>query len=232
MSNTFLTMIKKNKELHQEFSNRYKFIGAGKFMSSYYDEESNLVYKVFKLSILKKDNEHSKRVTEYPEHIFETIMNAKDSKKVQLLIDTIWKNNYEWPLFCMNNHHKFKNIPKVFEMLHYPEAFGFAYATEYLESVKKYSSNKLDYLFIEGIEKCFYYRHHYKKDFFEYFSPSHFLMTQEAYTKRLKYVKTKELKKLSNLIYKNFKSNQIDLHSKNFMFRKRDDCLVINDPLY
>ena len=57
-------------------------------------------------------------------------------------------------------------------------------------------------------------------------------MTQEAYTKRLKYVKPKELKKLSNLIYKKFKSNEIDLHSKNFMFRKRDDCLIINDPLY
>ena len=127
---------------------------------------------------------------------------------------------------------KFKNIPNVFEIFHYLEAFGFAYSTEYLESVKKYSSNKLDYLFIEGINNCFYSRHHYKKDFFEYFSPAYFSMTQEAYTKRLKYVKPKELKKLSNLIYKKFKSNEIDLHSKNFMFRKRDDCLIINDPLY
>jgi hypothetical protein len=232
MSNSFLAMIQKNNELHKEFSNIYKFIGSGKFMAAYYDAETNLVYKVFKLSVLLTDTEHSRRVTEYPEYVFDTIMNAKESKKIKLLIEQIWKTDYNWPLFCKDNHYKIKHIPKVFEIIHYPEAFGFAYVTEHLESINKYSSNRLDYIFVRGINYCFYSRHHNKENFFDNFSPSSFSMTQDSYLKRLKYVKLKELKKLSNLIFKNFKHCQIDLHSKNVMFRKQDNCLVINDPLY
>lgn len=224
-------MLKKNKELHKEFSRQYKFLGSGKFLSSYYDEEKNLVYKVFKLSVITEDK-HGSRLTEYPDFVFEKIYNIKDSKKIKTLINELWKTSHDWAKFCMKNNDRFKHLPKVYDIYYYPEAFGFAYSTELLVSMNKYSCNKLDYLFAEGINACFYNRHHYNKNFLSLFNPNDFSMTQDSYKKRLRYVNTKELNKLSNIIYKKFSATEIDLHSQNFMFRKEDDFLIVNDPLY
>lgn len=231
MTNLVQDMVKKNKELHKEFSQHYKFIGSGKFLASYYDEENKIVYKVFKLSVINIE-EHCKRLTEYPEFVFQKIIKQKGSKQIKTLIKDLWKTPYEWAKFCLENNNKFSHLPKVYEIIHYPEAFGFAYATELLVSMNKYSSNKLNYLFANGINTCFYNRHHYNIDFLSLFNPLNFNMNQDAYKKRLKYVRIKELNKLSNLLYKKFSDTEIDLHSKNFMFRTNEDLLIINDPLY
>ena len=228
--------IKKNTELHKEFASKYKFIGSGMFLNAYYDELNNCVYKVFKLSFLK-NKVHSKLVSNKEELISKIISNIlnekKEKKKIKLLISNIWKNNHDWPLFCLKKNNKYNHIPKVYDIKYHPENFSFSYTVEKLISINSFSKNKLDYTFISGIADCFNCSHTYpERSFLDYFSPDYFSMTQDSYIKRLKYVNIKELKKLSKEMKNNFSQYEIDLHSRNFMFREKDSLLIINDPLY
>jgi hypothetical protein len=232
-SKFFNYALKKNSELHKHFATNYKYLGCGKFISAYYDEANDCVYKVFRLKVLN-DRYHSLCVCEnapefFTDIIFPVVNNG--NKIISQLKKHIWKTNLDWAEFCLKNCKKNEHLPYVESIEFDSEHFAYIIKTEPLVHANKINMKHI-YKFMGNLTDCIHYQRE-GYSFNAFYSPYHFNMSSDIFKEYIKLIDYKKMKDLSTKMKKKFKDYSLDLHAKNYMFRNSEmPVLVINDPLY
>ena len=226
--------LKKNKQLHKEFSRKYVYLGSGKFIKSYYDETTNSVLKVFRLDVLLHDTHsqtiHSNATGFFSDVIFPVVENAK--KTIQALRKYIWKGSLDCAEFCFKHCQDNEHLPYVHSIEYDNEHFAYIIKTEYLVHANRLGMNNI-YKFMKNLTDCIHYHKESNIPFNIYYTPHHFEMNSNQFKEYIELVNYHKMKRLSAQIKRSFKNYEIDLHSRNYMFRNNEKpIIVINDPLY
>lgn len=234
----FLTRaFKKNKELHDHLKSQYQFLGTGKFVSTYYDSENDVVIKAFRLSMLK-DPYHSKTVSDEAVSLFHDLFHEVDTEKKpkvteRLLRKYIFKTNLKWAEYCCKHHEKNSHLPKIYKVDVLPEYFGYVIYGERLFHTKELNATKI-YKFNSSICEIVSEYMNLGVDFKNSFNHFTFGLSENHYQRYMRYINRYEFGKLLKKLSKDFKDYTPDMHSKNIMYRinEKDVTLILNDPFY
>lgn len=225
---------KKNADFHKALLEKHERIGKGSFLDVYYDRENDRVLKVFKLSVLK-DPKHSVVISNEPEELFYSVFsNIPDDIDLltQELLTYIFKTNYDWGIYCRDNHHNNIHLPVVYSVDIYPEYYTYVLTCERLFTNKHLKDKKLSWFLNKYCEHLNTFFETADSSIQEIFKSDNLpIKLLDKYNYLFDHPDIDNLFSDLKIKFLNFKP---DLHIGNLLFRinKNEVKVIFSDPFY
>lgn len=225
---------RKNANFHKQLATKYEKIGKGHFMVVYYDKENDRVIKAFNLAVLKHPKHSITIADDAPEFFYNVCAPVAHDNELlkEELLKYIFKTNYDWGIYCRDNHHKYTHLPVVYSVDLYPEYYSYVIVSERLYSNKYFEDKKMSSFFNKYCINLHTYFHDSGFSFEDTFSSG--VLNYKSSTKYRYTFEKESFHSLLTDMKINFVDFKPDFHLGNILFRIEDELpkVILTDPFY